>query len=280
MENELILALGAFVIAVILWQIRGLRWLVYPLRLFSVYIHEIGHGLAAMATGGDFVKFEVHHSGGGLAHTRGGMKAFIYMAGYMGTAVLGSALLILSSEVNEPQWVALGLGGIFVLLTVFYSGISPRKLNILEILIALAVFGVAAYLIFASGVDSLRGLGIAVGGVGSVILVKFASDEDFFGVLVGVLCGLGLMAVGYAGVLGYPDFTLFVLYLLSFVLGLNVITDIWALSHTSSRIYKGTPNDAVQMAEATPFPAGCWIVGWVLVAVGLLGFAIWVSFLR
>ena len=44
-------------IALVLWQMQGLFFLAYPFRLFVTMIHELGHGMAAVLTGGRFPAF-------------------------------------------------------------------------------------------------------------------------------------------------------------------------------------------------------------------------------
>ena len=68
-QRDLGLALAAFLIAFVLWQVQGLGVLLYPFRLFVTMIHELGHGTAAILTGGSFLRFEVSEQGAGLAYT-------------------------------------------------------------------------------------------------------------------------------------------------------------------------------------------------------------------
>ena len=79
-RRDLALAMIGFVIALALLQMQGLSFLTYPFRLFVTMIHELGHGLAAVLTGGDFVRFEVTKYGAGLAYTTGGSRFAIIQA--------------------------------------------------------------------------------------------------------------------------------------------------------------------------------------------------------
>jgi hypothetical protein len=42
----------------------------YPFTLLATWVHETGHGIAALATGGHFDKLEIFADASGLAHTR------------------------------------------------------------------------------------------------------------------------------------------------------------------------------------------------------------------
>jgi len=51
-RRALLITLVAMIIVYILWNVPDLRVVLYPLNLFVTYIHEAGHSLAALLTGG------------------------------------------------------------------------------------------------------------------------------------------------------------------------------------------------------------------------------------
>lgn len=104
-----------------LWQVPWLGGLVYPFRVFGTFVHELSHGLAAILTGGDFVRFAVSPDLSGVAHSAGGIRFVVASAGYMGSAVFGGALLVLHARLMSSRTLlfALGLGlGLLCLLFV------------------------------------------------------------------------------------------------------------------------------------------------------------------
>lgn len=121
----------AGVATALLMLIPGLDLLNYPFRLLLTMVHELGHGLAAMLTGGEFIRFVVFADGSGLAYTAGGWRFFVIPAGYLGTALFGATLILLG---RNPQWsrVALGVMGTAVLMLSLFYGIpsifSPQLL--------------------------------------------------------------------------------------------------------------------------------------------------------
>jgi hypothetical protein len=122
-RNALITALAAFAIAFILWNMPQVSFLLYPLRLFVTFIHESGHGLAAILTGGSLDSFEVFANGTGLARTSGGNLAIILPAGYLGAALFGSVLLYLTNRVQHTRTITRVLGILLMVMTVLYTGI-------------------------------------------------------------------------------------------------------------------------------------------------------------
>jgi len=125
-RRDLLVASGAFVVAVALWQVQELYFLLYPLRLFVTMVHELAHGIAAELTGGTFLHFEVTSRGAGLAYTRGGVRFVIIQAGYLGTAFFGALVLYLTHRTRWPGRVAIGLGVFLGILTLAYSDIHCR----------------------------------------------------------------------------------------------------------------------------------------------------------
>jgi hypothetical protein len=262
------------VVALVLWQFKPLAPLVYPLRLFVTFIHELGHGVTAVGTGGEFISFEVKSSGAGLAFSRGGLRPVIISAGYVGTAIFGAALLLLANRTARPRHVAIGLGVAFIALTLFYSGLGLSNFNALEVLLTLAVIGVAAFLFlrqaqkWMAAIPLLMALGL---------LLIFAAGGNVLTLLVGVVSGILLILLGY---FAQNDVTRFVLNFLAFAVGLNAISDAWVLLQIVSTSDLMGGNDASSMAAEVGLPAVFWALVWIIVAVLLLGFSAWASLLQ
>ncbi|NJM08773.1 M50 family metallopeptidase [Candidatus Gracilibacteria bacterium] len=110
-------AFSALLLTIIPWF-----WpLAYPLRLLTTLIHELGHGLAALLTGGRFVRFVVFADGSGLAFTAGGWRWLIIPAGYIGVALCATALIMLGRNVRSSHRTLLVLGAVIALCTLFFG---------------------------------------------------------------------------------------------------------------------------------------------------------------
>jgi hypothetical protein len=121
-RQTLFITLLALVAVAILWNIRELEFLVYPLRLFVTYVHEASHSLAAIITGGSVNSFTVSANGSGLAITTGGARAFILPAGYLGAALFGSMLFFLTNRI--PRWVrglSVFIGAFMIVFTLMFA---------------------------------------------------------------------------------------------------------------------------------------------------------------
>jgi len=269
-RRDFSLALVAFIIALLLWQMQGLFFLAYPFRLFVTLIHELGHGLAAVLTGGDFLHFEVTRRGAGLAYTSGGWRFFVIQAGYLGTALFGAALLYLTHRVQRPGRVAMGVGVLIGILTLAYTGISLSNLNLVEIIVTAAVIGAGAYLLLMRDMD--RGehrVGILALAAGGLLLLAFAGESNTITILVGLASALALLGVG---LYGSRDLVVVVLTFLAFLTGLQAITDSWVLLRIVSLPEALMPaNDAASMAREFGGSARLWALLWIVMDVVIFG---------
>jgi hypothetical protein len=70
--------------------------ILYPFTLFATWVHEMGHGLAAIAVGGSFSKLEIFWNASGLASTTTGagwQRAVVCAAGLLAPPILGTSIL-------------------------------------------------------------------------------------------------------------------------------------------------------------------------------------------
>lgn len=104
----------------VLWQIPYLGGIVYPFRLFGTFVHELSHGLAALATGGHFERFTVSPDLSGLAWSSGGIRFVIASAGYVGSAVFGGVLILLAARGLAARTLLVALGVLFGLTCLLF----------------------------------------------------------------------------------------------------------------------------------------------------------------
>jgi hypothetical protein len=95
--------------------------LLVPLRVLTIFFHEIFHATAAFATGGGVNSIEITLHKTGLTSLYGGIPSVVYSAGYIGTALLGSLLIITTHRhpLKRPLYFVLGL--ILLLDTILFA---------------------------------------------------------------------------------------------------------------------------------------------------------------
>lgn len=115
--------------------------ILYPINLLVTFLHELGHALGALITGGKVLKLEVAADGSGVTHTAGGSRGVILMGGYIGSAILGNLLFYIGAKWQKASNVAITLlcatmvfSGFYWFSTMFSFGFS-------------VAFAVALYLI-------------------------------------------------------------------------------------------------------------------------------------
>jgi hypothetical protein len=87
-------------------------WLVTPLKLFVVMLHEVSHGLAAVATGGSIDRIVLTPDLGGACFCGGGDAFLTLSAGYLGSLLWGAALVLIAARSGRrsPWITGFGLG--------------------------------------------------------------------------------------------------------------------------------------------------------------------------
>jgi hypothetical protein len=113
--------LGGFALYfVLLWTFWNTP-VVYPLQVFVVFLHEISHGIAAVATGGQIQRITLNPYLGGACYCPGGNAFLTLSAGYLGSLLWGVAILEAANRAGRHAGrVVQGIGVATVVLTLLY----------------------------------------------------------------------------------------------------------------------------------------------------------------
>lgn len=95
---------------------------VYPLKVFVVFLHELSHGLMALATGGRIESISLDWREGGETISRGGSAFLTLSAGYLGSLLWGLLLVALARARDRriPGIALVALGGLMLAVTVLF----------------------------------------------------------------------------------------------------------------------------------------------------------------
>jgi hypothetical protein len=104
------------VVVLALWD----SFVVYPFRLFVVFLHEISHGIAAVVTGGAIESIGLSPDEGGVCRTRGGWPFLILNAGYLGSLFWGATFLVLGERRTRARSVIAAVGAFTLGVTLVY----------------------------------------------------------------------------------------------------------------------------------------------------------------
>lgn len=129
-SKKLALFWGVVIASLVLSKIPGAEILFTPLNQFATLVHEFGHAIVCVLTGGHVDSLTIVADGaghGGLTHSFGGFQFFSIQAGYLGTAVFGSLLVYLSQFHKLSKGILIGIGSIIGLASIFF--IAPGLLS-------------------------------------------------------------------------------------------------------------------------------------------------------
>lgn len=110
------LMLGLNVLFFFIMQFQGVNLVLYPLQTFTTGLHEFGHALMTLLTGGTVTGLTMVPDGegaGGLTFHMGGTGWLVSSAGYLGAAFFGSLLIFLGRKEEHAKAVLKVLGIVF-----------------------------------------------------------------------------------------------------------------------------------------------------------------------
>ena len=112
LEIPLVLA----ILALFFWRSPVLL----PVKLLTVFFHELSHGLAAILTGGRIVSIDLNLNQGGVCTHQGGWFLIVASAGYLGSLLWGSGILLASLKKGINQWLTRAIGAVLIIVTCFW----------------------------------------------------------------------------------------------------------------------------------------------------------------
>lgn len=133
-NNEVWILIGLVVFSLLLWETP----VVYPIKLFTVLIHEISHGIMAILTGGSVTAIHFAFDLSGITTTKGGNTILIASAGYLGSLIIGALFFISANKLTFQKWLTLIVASI---ITITAVNVMQNGLQIFfSLIIALGIF--------------------------------------------------------------------------------------------------------------------------------------------
>ncbi len=93
---------------------------VIPLKILTVFLHEISHALAVVLTGGSVESLTIDPLQGGAVVSRGGNRFLALSAGYCGSLLIGVMLFIVAVRTRWDRIVLGLLGAMILVVTMLY----------------------------------------------------------------------------------------------------------------------------------------------------------------
>ncbi|MEP1487920.1 MAG: M50 family metallopeptidase [Algibacter sp.] len=189
------------ILAMVFWN----TMLVYPIKLFVVMLHEMSHGLMAVAFGGQIIEIQIDSRIGGYCLFQ--MEPSFWgsfmtgSAGYLGSLFWGSLILVLAVKSERDKYISLVIG--IVLLGLSYFVLQSGELFGTAITAGLGVFMLIAFKYFGALFHDLWLKFIGITSCAYVILdikndlidrTNIGSDADGIAELI----GLSSVSIGVA----------------------------------------------------------------------------------
>ncbi len=154
---------------------------VYPFRVFVVFLHEISHAIAALATGGRVMWIGISPDEGGVCVTRGGFAFLVLNAGYLGSLLFGALFLLLGSRRRRAPQILGSIGAFTLLAALLYVrtwfGFVYCLLAGLALLIVATKASPAASEVLLAAIGSMSVL-YAIADIASDVLLSHSGASD------------------------------------------------------------------------------------------------------
>lgn len=177
-----------FVASMILPHIPLLNLVLTPITALTTIVHEMGHAVACLLTGGSVSSISIVPDGaghGGLTFTRGGNPYIVDSAGYLGTTLFGCLLIALGRYPRLSKGVLMTMGLAFGAASLTFMGSTVLHGGILSgiasMLLGLALSAGFIYLssrlsmLFANYVLLFIGVQLGLSALDSVFGLFFSS---------------------------------------------------------------------------------------------------------
>ncbi len=161
--------LAAMLLIAWLWD----TWFIYPIQLFTVFLHELSHGIAAVLTGGSILKIELSSQLGGTCWHRGGWPFVVLPAGYLGSMLWGAAILVGAARTRYDKAIAMGLG----VLMIFVGLAFVRPIVSFGMGFTL-LFGAALFLLGKHAGEAVNDISLRILGLTSCLYAVFDIKDD------------------------------------------------------------------------------------------------------
>ncbi|KAF5318022.1 hypothetical protein D9619_012233 [Psilocybe cf. subviscida] len=156
-RNTLIVA-GVYILVIaILWHVPVLNKILYPFKLLTVGFHEMSHAFVGVLTCARIHSIELDPDEGGETRMSGGISWLTLPAGYLGSSLIGAALIACGFNTNASKVASIVLA-VFFLFTLWWA----RK-NLLSWALILGMSGLIVLFWFVGGGIALRYLVLFIG---------------------------------------------------------------------------------------------------------------------
>ncbi|KAI0255241.1 peptidase M50B-like-domain-containing protein [Lactifluus subvellereus] len=150
-QRTTLLVAGCYILIIgILWHVPYLNFIIYPFKLLTVGFHEMSHAFMGVLTGARIHSIELDPDEGGATTMSGGIPWLTLPAGYLGSGLIGAALIACGFDTNASKVASLALA-VFFIFTLWWA-----RRNLLTWVLLLGMSGLIVLFWFLKGGEVLR----------------------------------------------------------------------------------------------------------------------------
>jgi len=157
-QRTTLIVAGCYIIIIgILWHVPYLNFIIYPFKLLTVGFHEMSHAIVGVLTCAHIHSIELDPDEGGATSMSGGIPWLTLPAGYLGSGLIGAALIACGFDTNASKVASLVLA-VFFIFTLWWA-----RRNVLTWVLLLGMSGLIILFWLLNGGEVLRYLVLFIG---------------------------------------------------------------------------------------------------------------------
>ncbi|RDX52833.1 hypothetical protein OH76DRAFT_1400076 [Lentinus brumalis] len=171
-QRTTLIVAACYIVAIgILWHVPYVSVILYPFKLLTVGFHEMSHAIAGVLTCAHIHSVELDPDEGGATRMSGGIPWITLPAGYLGSSLIGAALIVCGFDTNAAKIASLAMAAFF-LFTLWWA----RKSWITWLLI-LGMSGLIVLFWFVAGGVALRYFVLFIGVMSDMYVLWDVIDD-------------------------------------------------------------------------------------------------------
>lgn len=175
-----------FITLMVLWNTMFIK----PIKLFTVFLHELGHAFMAVVTGSSITQLKIYfnESGHVISLPKDWLSSFLIAnGGYLGSVIFAICILLLKNT-RVKKYIIGAIALVFLAVTFKYSGILSFTM------LYSVIFAAFAIIIYMIQKEQLHDWVIEIIGIGSVTYAIYDTFVDT--ILLQINNQFGLFNVG------------------------------------------------------------------------------------
>jgi len=157
-QRTTLIVAGCYIIIIgVLWHVPYLNFIIYPFKLLTVGFHEMSHAFVGVLTCARIHSIELDPDEGGATSLSGGIPWLTLPAGYLGSSLIGAALIACGFDTNASKVASLVLA-VFFVFTLWWA-----RRNVLTWVLLVGMSGLIVLFWLLNGGEVLRYLVLFIG---------------------------------------------------------------------------------------------------------------------